>query len=195
MTIEHSHGKPRVTGPRLRDVNAAAADGEPIRDRDARGRFAPGNSAGRNRIAKRSITAVLRSAVAAGVAGVVATPNGSAPAPAQIAQQALALYRAGKRDLRTDSPIALSHLVRWAVNSALAQHLEGLAAEYGLDTDHGLRLLERAHACEGRAERASVAALTMAQAMRARQPAGPTPMDAIEQHAAKILAEQEGEPR
>lgn len=175
MSIERSHGKMRLARPRPRDAGAATADRDPFRDRDARGRFQTGNTAGRNRTAKRSITAVLRSAAASGVAGVVAAPSGSAPVPAQIAQQALTLYRAGRRDLHTDSPIALSHLARWAVNTALAQHLAALAAEHGLDTDQGLRLLERAHACEGRAERASIAALTMARAIGGARKDDPPP--------------------
>lgn len=185
MTLERSHGKPRIARTRLRDVSAAAV-GERQSDRDSLGRFAPGNGAGRNRTAKRSLTATLRAAVAqalAGVAGGVASPQTGA----QIARDALSLYRAGARELGTDSAIARSHLVRWAVNSALASHLVAVASE-APDTERSLRILERAHICGGHAERASVAALTFARAFPAG--AGTPTLDPAEREYRRLRAQQ-----
>ncbi len=174
MTFERSHGKPRLTLPRLRDVAAGVAAGERTRDRDALGRFAPGNAAGRNRTAKRSLTATLRAAAVVALAEVA--PGSSSPqAGAQIAQHALTLFRAGARELSTDSTLACSHLVRWAVNTALAAHLSAAAVEAGADTERGQQLIERAHACETRAERGSIAALTMARALAGKAPNAPRP--------------------
>lgn len=169
MSIESSHGKPRVMRSRLRAVTAAGADRNPSGDRDAAGRFQAGNAVGRNRTAKRTLTATLRAAVAQALASAP-TDAASPQAGAQLAQSALALYNGGRRDLRSNSPIALSHLVRWAVNTTLASHLSSTAATIGADSERGLLLLDRAHACEGRAERASIAALTMARALDERSP-------------------------
>lgn len=170
--IERSHNKLRVLRPRSRDLEPAAADADPHRDRDGAGRFQSGNTVGRHRTAKRSLMAVLKAAVAAQVAGVGAGSDAAPPAPAELARHAITLYRAGQRDLRTDSPIALSHLQRWAVGTAVAQHMTLAAAAAGLETDRGLRLLERAQAAEQRAERASIAALDVARVLRGAAPAG-----------------------
>jgi hypothetical protein len=164
MTLETSHGKRRLTRPRLRDVAAESADRARSGNRDARGFFLPGNTVGRNSAAKAVLTSSLHAALRAEM--VRAAPDGAPPsAGAEMAAEALTLYRSGRRDLQSDSPIALSHLVRWAANTALATRLAVLAADAGLGTDRGARLLELAHACEGRAERASVAAMTMARSI------------------------------
>jgi hypothetical protein len=174
MSFERSHGKLRLARPRLREATAPTAD-EPLRDRDALGRFATGNGAARNRTAKRSLTAALRAAAATAAAEVAQ----SSQIGARAAQHALALYRAEARALVVESAMVRSHLLRWAVNTALALELQAAAVEQGPDTEQGLRLLERAHACEGRAERASVAAVTFASALGGRSRARSTVADRV----------------
>jgi hypothetical protein len=174
MTFERSHGRSRLTRPRLREVSPSSADGDRPGDRDSLGRFVSGNRAGTAKAAKHALTAPLRAAVAAGVAEAV--PGEVAPETrAQVAHAALTLYRAAKRELGPRSTIVLSHLVRWAIGTAVSQHLSLAAAQCGLDTDRGARLLELAHTAEGRAERASVAALTMARALKSSRDDTPPP--------------------
>lgn len=165
MSIERSHDRKRLQLARTRQIAAPKADASGSAG-DGRGPF---------RRTRRQLTATLRARVAAGVGsalGAAATPQDGA----QIARTALSLYRAGVRELRTSSPIALSHLLRWAIGTATAQHLALAAADAGPPTERGRQLLELSMRLEGRAERASVAALTMAQALsgqhtaRARNP-------------------------
>jgi EAL domain-containing protein (putative c-di-GMP-specific phosphodiesterase class I) len=132
--------------------------------RDERGRFAAGNHIGLERAAKHALTAPLRRALEQGLSAA-ATAVDSPGTGAELARAALTLYRAGKRELQTTSVIACTHLVRWAAQTCAAQHLTMAAARAGLDTELGLRLLERAHDCEGRAERATIAALSLTRAL------------------------------
>jgi hypothetical protein len=175
--IERSHGKLRLTRPRMRDASVATVR-ERTGDRDALGRFAPGNAAATARTAKRSLTAALRAAAAAAVAEVAAGTQ-APQRGAQVAQHALSLYRAEARVLATDSAMVRSHLVRWAVNTALGLDLHAAAIEQGADTDHGQRLIDLAHACEGRAERSAVAAATFAGLLAPRSPARNTVADHV----------------
>lgn len=82
---------------------------------------------------------------------------------ARLAQQSLRLFHAGKRELGTDSPIALSHLLAWALQTSAAQTLTLAAAAAGIASDRGARMLEQAARCQGRAERSSVAAASFAE--------------------------------
>lgn len=90
----------------------------------------------------------------------------------QLAKDALRLFRAAKREVCTDSPIAMSHLLAWALQSSAAQRLTLEAAKAGLGTERGARLLEQSAKCQGRAERSSVAAASFARLLE--QPRGGT---------------------
>lgn len=163
VSLERSHGKLRAMRPRMRDLgHLPSVSGSA--GRDERGRFVAGNRVGVERAAKHVLTATLRRALEQGLAAAVSA--GDAPETgAELARAALVLYRAGKRELQTSSVIACTHLVRWATQTCAAQHLTMAAARAGLDTEHGLKLLERAHDCEGRAERATIAALSLTRAL------------------------------
>jgi hypothetical protein len=186
MTLERSHGKVRITRSRQSRATVAA-DSERARDRDGRGRFAPGNGAGRNRTAKRSLTATLRAAASSALAEV-AGESTSSQSGSQIAQQALVLYRSGARDVG-DSAMALSHVMTWALNYSLSLHLSVSAFEAGADSDRGLRLIEAANACADRAARASTAALDFGKVLRGKRSAAPAdPHAALERAFGKPTA-------
>lgn len=157
MTFSRSHGKRRLEAARIRDVSApkAAANGTARTDAAGDGAF---------RRPLLHLTAALRARVEQGVASALAGAA-SPQEGAQLARVALSLYYAGRRELDTRSPLALSHLVRWAIATATAQHLALAAHAAGPATDRGRQLLELSMRLEGRAERASVAALTMARAL------------------------------
>jgi len=120
-----------------------------------------------HRSAKRSLLALVRSeaeqvAVEAGAGRNVDSR--------QLAMDTLRLFRAGKREVHTDSPIAMSHLLAWALHSSAAQRLTFEATKAGLGTERGARLLEQSAKCQGRASRASVAAAAFARLLE--QPRG-----------------------
>lgn len=161
MTLERSHGKPRATRPRLRDVAAVAPDADRRRrNHDHRGRFAAGNAAGAGQGAKRVLEAP-EVGLEAGLASASCTPS-EAATRAQLVQSVRALYRAARKDLGCDSPVCLSSTATYARETVLAGYLIAAAVEAGLTTDRGLQLLEAAQRSEGRAERASIHALTLA---------------------------------
>ncbi len=153
-TFERQHERPRLQSTRLRDAKPrpSSAASEPT--------AAPQRP---HRAAKRSLLASMRAAIVVAMgsqgSGAGASPEG---AQAALAKQALQQFRAAKSELRTDSPIALSHLLAWATQSTVAVQLTLAAAAAGLATDQGQRLLEQAARCQGRAERSSTAAIVTA---------------------------------
>jgi len=156
MTFPRSHDRRRLEGSRLREVASPTAGPEEPRLSRKRPHRAP----------RRKLSAALRARVDRGVVSAlsgIAAPD----AGAQVARVAVSLYRAGQLELRTSSPMALSHLLRWAVGTATAQHLAMVACDVGPESDRGRELLELSMRLEGRAERASVAALSFARALGA----------------------------
>jgi hypothetical protein len=164
MTFPRSHDRRRIEGARLRDVTTPTSDPN-TPHLDHKRPF---------RSSRRKLSQALRARVAAGVGSALAR-NASPQTGAQVARTAVSLYRAGQAELRTSSPLALSHLLRWAVGTATAQHLALAAVDAGAETTEGRQLLELSMRLEGRAERASVAALTMARALGTHGPGSTTP--------------------
>lgn len=113
-----------------------------------------------HRSAKRSLLAQVRAQAEQLAADAGAGKNVDGQ---QLARDALRLFRAGKREVCTDSPIAMSHLLAWALQSSAAQRLTLEASKAGLGTDRGARLLQQAAKAQGRAERSSVAAASFAR--------------------------------
>lgn len=171
MTIERSQGKPRIEPTRLRDASAPASAASTPTPDAKRPYRAP----------RRKLTRSLRARVVAQISQAMSGASGpetGAKAGSEIAAVALSLYRAGQRELGTSSPMALSHLLRWAVGTATAQHLSLAAADAGPATDRGRSLLELSMKLEGRAERASVAALTFARELAPDRAPAPNPLHA-----------------
>lgn len=160
-TIERSHGKRRLTRPRLSDL-AVTPEHERHRDRDEHGRFLPGNRAGVGRTAVRALTRELH-AIAALMGAATASAAQTDSDVAMIAKDVLSLYVVAKRRLADDSPLVLAPALAWARNSVLARYYGEQAIVAGLDTTKGRALIEMAHKCEQRAERSEVAALALAE--------------------------------
>jgi len=158
MTIERSHNKPRSTRPRLRSVRLPpSSDGEPQVDAKRP-----------HRAPKRALLAPLRAYVAREVDGALGT-TAAAPAGAEVVQLALTLYRSARQELSAHSPIVVSCVLRWAVQTAIGQHMTLAAANAGPASELGQRLLDRAGVCESRAERSIVAAVGLANALAGKR--------------------------
>lgn len=170
MTLERSHSKLYALRPRSRDLapHDPPADG-PV-GRDDRGRFTSTNRAAADRAVKSALTGQLRRAVAQGVAAALgsdATPQTGV----QVAREALALYRSACRELGTNSTLARSALVKWAIGSSVANALQLAAVAAGVDSERGLKLLERAERASQVAERSSITAADLARVLRGAAPA------------------------
>lgn len=163
MTLEKSHAA--VYSLRVRSRDLAADVPPPIRTdgRDARGRWTGANHAARNRAAKHALTGALRASLASAVAAAVPEDR---EAQTRVQRAALALYRAAAQELQTESTLARSALVRWAVGSAVSQALTLAAVAAGVDSERGLRLLAQAERQSQLAERSSIAAADLARALR-----------------------------
>ncbi len=151
-SFPRSHELHRLEPTRLRDVKARPSSAAP------EPRVHPKRP---NRAVRRSLLANTRAA-AAKLVGSPGSEAGTPPEGAQVAQLALRSFRSAKRSIGTNDPIALAHLLNWALMSAAAQELTLAAAEAGLATDRGQRLLPQAQKCAGRAERSSTAAIVTA---------------------------------
>jgi hypothetical protein len=151
MTIEPSHGKPRLTKPRVGTMHRGAAP-EQIEQRREQLR-----ENARYRGSKEATRAPLKAAAGAKVRralGRTATPEESR----LVAENALQLATDAAREVAVASPFVAHATTRFGVNAALAGFYTQKAAEAGFDTECGLALLDAAHRCERAAERAMVAA-------------------------------------
>lgn len=109
-------------------------------------------------------------------AGEVTGVQPASPEAATLACDALRLFRAFIRELGGPaSPIVRSLALGYALQHVAGARLTLAAAEAGLATDEGARLLERAAKAQGRAERSAVAAATFAGILspRDRTPGAP----------------------
>jgi hypothetical protein len=151
MAIRREHGKGRPQPPRLKDLGSAERSGERNRNQDAKGRFAPGNDAPKGRAVKRIIRRYLGEGAA------------NSELVEQLTQDTLHLFKAFRRAIGSEVPQVqdtVARRARWGVLSAwYARH----AAEVGLGTQEGDRLLEMALKLDARAERLDVTALDLAQ--------------------------------
>lgn len=166
MSVERSHGKPRLTRPRLSDTPLIPAElHRRRRDHGADGRFKPGNMAGGGRGANLVIERPEES--------VLETLGGLAEhaEAVRVVRDIRTLYRATRSDLASAHPIVRASAAVFARETVLAGVLFAKAAERGLTTPEGMRLLELSHHAEQRAERASVHAVAMAARLVQRRPA------------------------
>jgi hypothetical protein len=167
FTVEQSHGKARLTAPRLSDVGSVPTDGELSRDRGERGQFAPGNRAAADRSSKRALTAPLRAARKRLQDLGEALPR---PVADELLRDALAVYGSARVELGSSSVFVLANIVSFATESVLAGYFTKQAADSGFETEPGAAYLEQAQRCEQCAQRAMTAALAAAKALSGRRP-------------------------
>ena len=166
FTIEQSHGKPRLTGPRPSDLGTVETGGDRGRDRDAGGRFQTGDKAAVGRSAKRALRAAY-SAANDRLKSVV----GEGPVADQLLADASAVHRAARLELGTSSVFVEGPSIAYAVESVLAGYFMAEAAQAGFLSDRGLELHQRAMQCETQAQRAMTAALAAVKALKDRRKA------------------------
>lgn len=164
MTIEKSHGRARPTLPRASDLPKLEAAPERHGKRDAHGRFAPGNDAGRGRGVKHAIARML--------GRLVQDADGVAMA---VASDAVRLFNAKVKDLPSDGPVVRSQLALACQHEALNGFWLATAMKAGLATDEGIRAQELAMKHGARAERCMVTCLDLAGKLAAVRPRVPLP--------------------
>jgi hypothetical protein len=167
FTIEDSHGRPRLTAPRLSDVGTVPSASEPSPDRAARGRFAPGNQAAKGSHAKRAVTRQVRDArrrVEEAIRDAVDPSEAD-----QLMADAWAVYCDAKRDVGHRSILVVAPAVHFASNTILAGYFKNAATASGLKTEEAERLLGLAWQCEQQALRASTAMLANAKALNGKR--------------------------
>jgi hypothetical protein len=167
-TIERSHGDAYLTRVRQSDLEPVDAEAERSRNQDAKGRAKQGNKLGENRGAKHALTGPLKSiteAVQDAIGGAI-TPEDSK----RVIADALKLYAANRRALGSGKVPVLARLIRVSVNDALATYYTTQAGAAGFATERGLELIDAAHRCENRAERAMTSALAFAKAIGVKAP-------------------------
>jgi len=169
MPIEHSHGKARPTLARLRDVPAATAVPERTGQRDAKGRFVPGNSQGCGRGWKVAVSKQLGREL-----------KGEAEA---VAREAYKLYMAFLRELPSDGPTIRQLCAQRARAAVLSGRYATRAAEAGYDTDDGRRALELSLKLDQRAERLAVTAWDLAARQAKRDNSTDAGLPWLEAHA------------
>ncbi len=195
-TIEQSHGKPRLTAPRLSDLGTVEADGErsadhvPAGSTDRKpGTFATNNAAGRKRGAKRALRRAYTSArdrvrnALTEAAG--ALPDGLAlPTADQIMADAFTVHMAGMRELGGESVFVQGHSLVYATETTLYGFYLEAAGQAGLLSEEGMQLHDRAQACATLAARAMTAAIA-AQKVLGKRGKTARVIDAIEAEAAE----------
>lgn len=162
FTIEQSHGKPRVTGPRPSDLGTVPTGRDRSRNHGADGRFQPGNDAARDRGAKRALTAPLRAARTRLREAVEGQDPDEADA---LLGAAMAVYASARAELGSNSTFVAAPCVTFATESVLAGYFTTLAAKAGFCTEQGAAYLKLAHDCETHAQRAMTSALAAAKAL------------------------------
>jgi hypothetical protein len=167
-TIEMSHGKARLIGPRPSDLGTVPTDPQASEDRDARGWFRPGNKVAVGRSARTAIRAPYR---AAEKRIHEALGKGAEASDAdRLLADALAVFQAVRRELGSGSALVQGPSIAYSVETILAGYYHREAAREGFLTDQGMLLHDRALACEQAAGRAMVAAFAASKALSARRP-------------------------
>jgi hypothetical protein len=158
-SIETSHDREYLIGPRLSDINdsSGGTDEKRKRNHGEHGRFLPGNDAGKGRGPKRAIVGAVQDLIERTAGGSLESSEAS-----EVAEGALKLYDATRANLGHDDPRVLAPALRFAVNVMLAGVFTKRAGEVGFTTEPGMVFLELAHKCEQRADRSSVQATAMA---------------------------------
>jgi hypothetical protein len=167
FTIEASHGKDRLTGPRPTDIGTVPTAEDRSRDHTAAGTFALGNQAAVGRSARTALRSPYR---AAEKRISEALASGAEPSDSdRLLADALAVFHSARRELGSASAFVQGPTIAYAVETILAGYFMSEAAAAGFMTDRGLALHERAMACEQAAGRAMTAALAATKALSARR--------------------------
>lgn len=149
MPIEQSHGKARPTLPRATDLRPLPTVSEPTRNRDARGRFLPGNGVANGRGVRELIKRHLgRDAVG--------------PELEQLYREVRLLFVSLMKQLPSDAAQVQDLVARQARSSVLASRFAARAADLGYDTPAGHKALELSLKLDARAERNGVTAWDIA---------------------------------
>jgi hypothetical protein len=164
-TIELSHGKARLTQPRLSDIQTVETGSDRLRDHDEKGRFTHRNRAAVGKGARRALAAPLRAARTRIIQSAGATPD----VADELLADALAVAAAARIELGVKSVFVEGPIIAYAVESILAGYYTKEAASAGFLTPLGMKLQERAMQCETQATRAMTAALAAAKAMGTRR--------------------------
>lgn len=143
---ENSHGKVRPSLPRLRDVKTVDAAPKRMGERDANGRFVPGNKAGTGRGYKMAIAKSLDAPV-------------DDPTAVMLVRRANSIYTSTLRTLPSDDPMTRSLTSLFAWEATMAAHCAARAWEVGIDSPAGMKLQEQATKHGQRAERLTVTIL------------------------------------
>lgn len=159
-TIEVSHEKPRLTRPRPSDLGTVETGEDRSQDHGSDGRFQPGNQAAANRSARRALRAPLRAA-----RDRIAAAQAEPEVADRLLADALAVFEAARAELGTRSVFAQGPTIAYAVETILAGFYMQQAAAEGFLTERGMKLHERAMACETQAARSMTAALAATKAL------------------------------
>ena len=163
MTIEQSNGKARPTLPRASDLKSIDAAANPRQGRTNGGHFAAGNRIGVGARWKASVKKLLgRSA--------------DSEAAELVGRDAWRMYLATLRALPCDDAPVRSLVALHARHVAVASYFTNLAAETGMETERGLKLLEVASHHGQRAERTAVTAIDIATKLAAKPTAKVDPL-------------------
>jgi D-serine deaminase-like pyridoxal phosphate-dependent protein len=158
MARRFENGAMRTAPPRRKDVTTAYTAPEPDRNRDASGRFVGGNDAAK----RKAIRSLLKRQLGAGA---------TTEEVEQLYRETMVQFRALLADLPAADAAEVQDLTarraRWGVLSA---RYASKAAEVGLFTDEGAKLLDVALKLDARAERLAVTARDEAERLHAARP-------------------------
>jgi hypothetical protein len=167
FSIEQSHGKPRLTAPRPTDLGTVETGADRRRDHKSDGTFAPGNQAAVGRSARAAVRAPY---LAAEKRISEALASGTEPTESdRLLSDALAVFHAARRELGVSSAFVQGPTIAYSVETILAGFFTKAAADAGFLTERGMKLHERALACEQAAARAMTAALAAAKAVTGKR--------------------------
>ncbi|HYQ28763.1 MAG TPA: hypothetical protein VER04_16135 [Polyangiaceae bacterium] len=145
MARRFEHGKARPTPARRKDLPGYTAP-EPDRNRGASGRFAPGNDAAK----RKAIRSLLKRQLGA---------ESETAEVEQLYRETMVQFRALLADLpANDAPEVQDLTARRARWSVLSARYASKAAELGLFTEEGAKLIDTALKLDARAERLAVTA-------------------------------------
>lgn len=157
--MERSHDKMRPSLPRSRELPAVLPTApERPRQRDAHGRFTPGNHASLGRGAKAALRRLL------GRGNDIADADA-----AQLARDAERLFAATLAELPSDGATVRQLAASFARHSALQGFWAARAAELGLSSDEAVKAEEHASKHGARAERLAISMLDVASRLRRQE--------------------------
>ncbi len=158
MATERSHGKARTILPRSSDLlSVPQPEPKPTAKRGSDGRFAPGNTVGRGKGAKKALAQLMG----------VDTSN---PVVKFVGAVATQTYRAHLDEMPNRGSIVSSLVAMAARHEALSGYFHAEGCRLGLGSPDGLKALENASKQSQRAERLLVTALDISKALASRKP-------------------------